>query len=130
MTTTTRTEAGSATAAGRAAVRRPRHIRLLWLVAVLVVVAAIAMLSIAFGSRIVGVQDVLAGLGGSVDGFDHAAVAKRIPRTILAVLAGAALALSGTVMQGVTRNPIAAPGILGVNMGASLAVVLSPLIAV
>ena len=124
MTTTSPTTAGSATAAGLAAVRRPRHIRLLWLVLLLVVVAAIAVLSVAFGSRIVSVADVLAGLGGSVDGFDHAAVAKRVPRTLLALLAGAALALSGTVMQGVTRNPIADPGILGVNMGASLAVVV------
>jgi iron complex transport system permease protein len=52
------------------------------------------------------------------------AVAKRIPRTLLAVTAGAALAVSGTVMQGVTRNPLADPGILGVNMGASLAIVV------
>ena len=124
MTTTSPAAAGSATAAGLAAVRRPRHIRLLWLVGLLVVVAAVAVASIAFGSRIVGLHDVLAGLSGSTDGFDHAAVAKRIPRTFLAILAGAALALSGTVMQGVTRNPIADPGILGVNMGASLAVVV------
>lgn len=104
--------------------RRPRRIRLLWLAALLVLLAAIAAASIAFGSRVVGIDDVLAGLSGSVDGFDHAAVAKRVPRTLLALLAGAALALSGTVMQGVTRNPIADPGILGVNMGASLAVVV------
>ncbi|MGG7610668.1 FecCD family ABC transporter permease, partial [Streptomyces sp. ZG43] len=53
----------------------------------------------------------------------EAAAAKRIPRTLLAVVTGAALALSGAVMQGVTRNPLADPGILGVNTGASLAVV-------
>lgn len=116
--------AGSASEAGLAAVRRPRSIRVLWLVLLVAVLAAILLLSIAFGSRVVSVQDVIAGLSGSVDGFDHAAVAKRIPRTILAALAGGALALSGTVMQGVTRNPIADPGILGVNMGASLAVVV------
>src|SRR5690606_23478374 len=44
--------------------------------------------------------------------------------TLLALLAGAALGLAGAVMQGVTRNPLADPGILGVNMGASLAVVI------
>ncbi len=49
----------------------------------------------------------------------------RIPRTLLALIAGAALGLAGSVMQGVTRNPLADPGILGVNMGASLAVVVA-----
>ena len=76
------------------------------------------------GSRDVGLADVLAAYGGSAEGFDQAAVAKRIPRTLLAVLAGAALGVSGAVMQGVTRNPLADPGILGINTGAALAVVI------
>lgn len=80
--------------------------------------------SVTFGARDVQWSDIVAALGGSTDGFGEAAVAKRIPRTLLAVLAGAALGASGAVMQGVTRNPLADPGILGVNMGASLAVVL------
>lgn len=69
-------------------------------------------------------SDVVAAFGGSTDGFEQAAVAKRIPRTVLAVVVGAALGVSGALMQGVTRNPLADPGILGVNMGASLAVVV------
>ncbi|WP_258058843.1 iron ABC transporter permease [Arthrobacter sp. B1805] len=81
--------------------------------------------SVTIGSRDVPLSDVVAALGGSTDGFNEAAVAKRIPRTVLAVLAGAALGLSGAVMQGVTRNPLADPGILGVNTGASLAVVVA-----
>ena len=48
-----------------------------------------------------------------------------MPRTVLAVMVGAALAVAGVVMQGLTRNPLAEPGILGVNAGASLSVVLS-----
>lgn len=59
-----------------------------------------------------------------MDNLNQAAVAKRIPRTVLALLAGAALGLAGAVMQAVTRNPLADPGILGVNMGAALAVVI------
>jgi iron complex transport system permease protein len=51
-------------------------------------------------------------------------VTKRVPRTVLAVLVGAALGMAGAVMQGVTRNPLADPGVLGINMGASLAVVV------
>ena len=47
----------------------------------------------------------------------------RLPRTAAGLLAGAALGLAGAVMQGITRNPLADPGILGVNAGAALAVV-------
>lgn len=49
----------------------------------------------------------------------------RMPRTILALVTGASLAVAGVVMQALTRNPLAEPGILGVNAGAALAVVLS-----
>jgi iron complex transport system permease protein len=63
-------------------------------------------------------------LRGHTDNISQAAVAVRLPRTLLALLAGASLGLAGAIMQGVTRNPLADPGILGVNMGASLAVVV------
>jgi iron complex transport system permease protein len=49
----------------------------------------------------------------------------RLPRTILAVAVGAALGLSGAVLQGLTRNPLAEPGLLGVSMGASLGAVIA-----
>ena len=104
-------------------IRRSRRIRALGLLGALVVLAAAMVASVMIGSRDVGLGDVIAAFGGSADGFEQAAVVKRIPRTLLAVLAGAALGVSGAVMQGVTRNPLADPGILGVNMGASLAVV-------
>lgn len=106
-----------------ASVRRPARVRVMWLAVVVAVLALLMLASVVFGSRTVGWEDIVAGLGGSVDGIDQAAVAKRVPRTLLAVVVGAALGLAGAVMQGVTRNPIADPGILGVNMGASLAVV-------
>ncbi|KUJ55795.1 hypothetical protein ADL25_05060 [Streptomyces sp. NRRL F-5122] len=48
----------------------------------------------------------------------------RVPRVLTALLAGAALALSGTLVQAVTRNPLAEPGILGVSGGAALGAVL------
>ncbi|MFD8125217.1 FecCD family ABC transporter permease [Streptomyces albidoflavus] len=99
--------------------RRRAGVRTLWLLAALLVLAA----SLAYGSRDVPWADVQAAIGGADGTLGEAAAAKRIPRTLLAVVIGAALALSGAVMQGVTRNPLADPGILGVNMGASLAVV-------
>src|SRR5699024_10935656 len=54
---------------------------------------------------------------------EQAAAAARMPRTVMALLVGAALAMSGTTLQGITRNPLADPGIFGVLSGASLAVV-------
>lgn len=56
---------------------------------------------------------------------DHGIAAARIDRTALGAVVGAALALSGALLQGLTRNPVADPGILGINAGASMAVVLS-----
>ena len=48
----------------------------------------------------------------------------RVPRTLLGLAAGAALGLSGAILQGVTRNPLADPGIMGINAGAAAAIVL------
>ncbi|MEP7764298.1 iron ABC transporter permease [Sanguibacter sp. 25GB23B1] len=111
-------------ASGVALVRRPRRVRALWLLVVVAVLGALMVASVMIGSREVAWSDVVAAFGGSTDGFEQAAVSKRIPRTVLAVVVGAALGVSGALMQGVTRNPLADPGILGVNMGASLAVVV------
>ncbi|MCZ2860162.1 FecCD family ABC transporter permease [Blastococcus sp. VKM Ac-2987] len=104
--------------------RRPGSARFLWLLVVLAVLAALMATSVAIGSRGVGWSDIVAALGGSSNTIEEAAVTKRIPRTVLAVVVGAALGLAGAVMQGVTRNPLADPGVLGINMGASLAVVV------
>ena len=52
----------------------------------------------------------------------------RVPRTAIAIAAGACLAVAGAIMQGLTRNPLASPAILGINAGAALAVVGSQFI--
>ncbi|OLO34899.1 iron ABC transporter permease [Streptomyces sp. MNU77] len=106
-----------------AVTRRPAGVRLLWLLLSVLALAAVMVASVALGSRDVPWSDVVAALGGADDTLGRAAATKRIPRTVLAVVIGAALGLAGGVMQGVTRNPLADPGILGVNLGASLAVV-------
>lgn len=92
-----------------------------------VILAAVA--SLAFGSRPVSSPEIVQGLslwfrGETPTELGAIAVQQRIPRTVLALLAGAALALSGALMQAITRNPIADPGILGVNTGAALFVVI------
>lgn len=52
-------------------------------------------------------------------------VEQRIPRTALAIVAGAALGVAGALMQGLTPNPLADPGLLGVNDGASFAMTVA-----
>lgn len=97
-------------------------------IAVAAVVVSI-ILSLSFGSRPVSLDQIMAGIAAWVLGetptdIGALAVQSRVPRTVLALLAGAALALSGALMQAITRNPLADPGILGVNTGAALAVVI------
>lgn len=103
---------------------RSNRVRTAWLGAVLALLALLCALSVAIGTRDVSFADIVGGISGRVETVAEAAVAVRLPRTLLALLSGAALGLAGAIMQGVTRNPLADPGILGVNMGASLAVVI------
>ena len=97
----------------------------LWLLIALTVLAC--ALSIAVGTRSIGLGTVWhALLDGSTPGDETVIVRElRVPRTLLGLLAGTALGVSGALMQGHTRNPLGDPGLLGVTAGASLAVVLS-----
>ncbi len=106
------------------ALQRSRRARSGWLAVVLSALVFACLLSVSLGTRNVGWTDILAGVMGSTETMAQAVVAVRVPRTVLAILAGAALGLAGAVMQGVTRNPLADPGILGVNAGAAMAVVI------
>ncbi|OFE16053.1 iron ABC transporter permease [Humibacillus sp. DSM 29435] len=101
--------------------------RSLTLTGALVVLVGVAVLaSITIGSRPVAVGDVFAVLtGNGGDLADRGVVEARIARTAVGLLVGAGLAVAGAAMQGLTRNPLADPGLLGVNAGASLAVVVA-----
>lgn len=94
------------------------------LVLALGVLALVCLASLAFGARQIPFETLVQALThfDPADG-DHAVVHARIPRTVTGLLVGAALGVAGTAMQGVARNPLADPGILGVNAGAALAVV-------
>lgn len=91
--------------------------------------APLGLLSLAVGSRDLSLVEAWQGLvaqDGPRPSVPSIIVWElRMPRTALALVAGASLAVAGTVMQALTRNPLAEPGILGVNAGAALAVVLS-----
>ncbi|MBB3053005.1 iron complex transport system permease protein [Prauserella isguenensis] len=88
--------------------------------------AAACALSLAVGTKDIPVTTVFEALTAFDPGdVDHLVVTeRRVPRTLAGLLVGAALGLAGTLIQGVTRNPLADPGIFGVNAGAALFVVL------
>lgn len=89
----------------------------------------LVVLSLALGSRDVAPLDVWNALTGASGGADATVIRDmRMPRTLLALAVGAALAMGGTILQGVARNPLADPGVLGINAGAAMAVVVSALV--
>lgn len=104
---------------------RRRHLRRsVGLVAAVAVLAVIAALGIAVGAKQIPFDQVWHGVF-HYSGSDTDVVVRdvRFPRTLLGLIVGAALGLAGTVMQALTRNPLADPGVLGINAGASAAVV-------
>lgn len=104
--------------------RRPAA-RGLKLVLAIAVLALAGVASLAIGARPISPETLVQALNAyNPANGDHAVVLSRIPRTLVGLLAGAALGLAGAAMQGVARNPLADPGILGVNSGAALAVVI------
>ncbi|OWV37137.1 FecCD family ABC transporter permease [Mameliella alba] len=88
----------------------------------LLMVACVASLHL--GLRIYGPATLWSAFAGGSDTDEIIIRNLRVPRTVFAVLSGAALALSGLLMQAVTRNPLAEPGLLGINAGAAFAVII------
>ncbi len=84
------------------------------------------LLHITLGAKPLALRTVIDALTGfDQANFDHVIVLNlRLPRAVMAVLVGASLALAGALMQGVTRNPLADPGLLGLTTGAAFAVVV------
>ncbi|MEU0691752.1 iron chelate uptake ABC transporter family permease subunit [Streptomyces uncialis] len=99
--------------------------RALGLLVCLLVLGACLVLSLAFGAKPIPVTDVWHALT-AYDGSEDAFIVRdlRVPRAFLALVVGAALGVSGALIQALTRNPLADPGILGVNAGAGFAVII------
>jgi iron complex transport system permease protein len=93
-------------------------------VAAALLLAAAIILDLLAGSLWLRVGDIALWLQGSAPELVGRALDERIPRVAAAVLAGAALALAGCVVQGTVRNPLAEPGILGISAGAGLGAVI------
>ncbi|MBM7074929.1 iron chelate uptake ABC transporter family permease subunit [Micromonospora sp. MMS20-R1-14] len=109
-------------APGVASTRRRVGVRAAGLGTGLLLLVAVTVLSIAVGAKQLTLVEVWHGLV-SPGSPEHAVVQQmRLPRTLLGLLAGAALGVAGSLMQALTRNPLADPGLLGINAGASAAV--------
>src|SRR5690554_5787326 len=82
------------------------------------------ILSLVVGSRALSLADVWAALSApSGAETDIVVLDLRLPRTVLGIAVGACLGVAGAMMQTLTRNPLAEPGLFGVSAGSALAVV-------
>lgn len=117
-----RSDAEEATAE---AARLPAYRRPLGLAVIAVALLVCIWLSFAFGAKPVPLSQVWHGLLDH-DSSDASVIVwrLRLPRTVAAIVTGSAFAVSGALIQALTRNPLADPGILGVNAGAGFAVTL------
>ena len=90
------------------------------------VLGVVVFASVAYGSKTIDLRTVIdAFTAYDPTNDDHLIIRSlRVPRTLVGLGVGAALGLAGAVMQGVTRNPLADPGIFGIEAGAALAVVV------
>ncbi|MER5220882.1 FecCD family ABC transporter permease [Streptomyces flaveus] len=108
--------------------KRGKRLGPVLLVALLgVVLVVLCLLSLALGAASVPPDQVIRTLFGDAPSrfVDNIVWSARVPRTTLGLAAGAALGLAGALMQALTRNPLADPGILGVSAGATFAIVLA-----
>ncbi|KAA0931476.1 FecCD family ABC transporter permease [Streptomyces apricus] len=100
-----------------------RAVRVAGLLVSLAVLVLVALASIAIGAKELSLEQVWHGLFKDSGSYGDVVVGERLSRTVLGLLVGAALGLAGAVLQALTRNPLADPGLLGINAGASAAVV-------
>ncbi|KKB78394.1 iron ABC transporter permease [Devosia soli] len=100
--------------------------RTLGLAGLSVLLIILVLASIGVGARPIGPDAVWRALTLPDGGRDAIIVWQlRLPRTLLGILVGIGLGLSGALMQALTRNPLAAPGLLGINAGAAFLVVMA-----
>lgn len=105
---------------------QPRSLRYIGLPILTGVLLLCLMASVAFGAADIEPATVWAALTNFDGSTEHLIIRTlRVPRAMIAMLVGAALAVAGALMQGLTRNPLADPGILGISAGATFAVVLA-----
>ncbi|MEA5617719.1 iron ABC transporter permease [Cronbergia sp. UHCC 0137] len=106
--------------------KEPKLSPLLGLVLGLMILTICLIYSVTLGALEVPLGKILASFVAFDGSYEHLVIQTvRLPRSLIAIFVGAALAVSGGLMQGLTRNPLAEPGILGIGSGAALAVVVA-----
>src|SRR5690606_39832898 len=117
---------GAGGTGGRPMTRRARGRNHLLLAALAVLVAALCLASLLIGPSGLSARLALPALLGQGDPMLVLVMQEvRLPRALLAVMVGAALGLSGAVLQGFLRNPLAEPGLIGTSASAALGAVLA-----
>ena len=101
----------------------------IYTIAGLMAVLLLFMLSLALGSVSIPIQDIIAILLGKGEGvanpsYSYIVLESRLPQAFTALLAGAALSVSGLLLQTTFRNPLAGPDVFGISSGSSLAVAI------
>ncbi|NBE84228.1 iron chelate uptake ABC transporter family permease subunit [Micromonospora sp. NEAU-HG-1] len=86
---------------------------------------AAGVLSLSLGTPYVAPTDVLRALSGAGTPYDLVVLDLRLPRLVLAAVAGAAFGIAGTLIQSVARNPLASPDVIGITQGAGLAATIA-----
>jgi iron complex transport system permease protein len=89
------------------------------------VLATAAVLSLSLGTPYVAPADVLRTLAGAGTPYDLVVLQLRLPRLVLAAVAGAAFGIAGTLIQSISRNPLASPDVIGITQGAGLAATIA-----
>ncbi|MBD2308671.1 iron ABC transporter permease [Chroococcidiopsis sp. FACHB-1243] len=103
---------------------KPKLSPLAGLIVELAILLICFLYSISLGAAEISLAEILASFTAFDGSYNHPIVQTvRLPRSLMALLVGSSLAVSGALMQGLTRNPLADPGILGIESGAALAVV-------
>ena len=113
-------------AAPRGGVVKRSGWRVTFLFAAAAILLGAVVLSLGVGAKLIPASTILQAFTNPQDTADHAIILEsRLPRTLMGIAVGVALGMAGALIQAITRNPLADPGILGVNAGASFAIVVA-----
>lgn len=94
-----------------------------WVTAILLIL--VCLISMSIGKYTISMLDIVKTLFGFGTKIQHTVIFSiRLPRILVALFVGAALSTSGSILQTITKNELAEPGIIGLNAGSSLAVIL------
>ena len=103
-----------------------QHNRYVWLISCIALLLIIMIASLCIGAKSLSIETLWNVLQGNEQGLAKTIIFEgRLPRTLNGLLVGMALGTSGALIQAITRNPLADPGILGINLGASFAVAIA-----